>query len=223
MNSSPINPKSTYHHGKLPERLMELAVASIAASGTEALSLRALAREAGVSATAPYRHFPSKRCLLAGIATRGFNELSETIAQQLATRDNIEDRFIAMGQGYIDFAVRNPVPYQLMFGSVLADFSDYAMLQNAAEDSYAQLLDELSKLIKARKLSLTTVELGGVVWSGVHGMASLMINHNNKARPETHSRPGPPTNNLPTQSIANLHQNTEKALRTLFGHFIADH
>ena len=56
---------TTYHHGDLPETLMALALEHIAESGTEKLSLRALAREAGVSATAPYRHFPSKQCLLA--------------------------------------------------------------------------------------------------------------------------------------------------------------
>ena len=56
---------------------MSLAIEHIAEEGTEKLSLRALAREAGVSATAPYRHFPTKKCLLAALATRGFDDLYE--------------------------------------------------------------------------------------------------------------------------------------------------
>lgn len=193
---------------------MELAIAAIETKGTEALSLRALAREAGVSATAPYRHFPSKRCLFAGLATRGFLQLKKAMTQTLVQYASIEERFIAMGLTYIDFAVNNPVPYKLMFGSVLADFSDYAMLQQASEDVYEQLLDELNKLISERALDISPVELGGIVWSGVHGMASLMIDKHTIEFTESQ------TPSLPVQSIGALHQDTERALRVLFGNLI---
>jgi len=159
--------KQTYHHGELPEVLMELAVQAIEAEGTEALSLRALAREAGVSATAPYRHFPSKLALLAGVATQGFARLSRKIAERIDQHDNIDDRFVAMGLAYINFAVENPVPYKLMFGSLLADFSEYEALEAASEEAYDQLLNELGTLIDERSLAITPLELGAVVWSGV--------------------------------------------------------
>ena len=211
--------KGSYHHGELPERLMALAVQAIEAEGTEALSLRALAREAGVSATAPYRHFPSKRCLFAGIATQGFLRLTSSMAAKLAEFDKIDDRFIAMGLAYIDFAVANPVHYKLMFGSVLADFSDYAMLQKAAEESYAQLLEQLSELIEIRQLAISPTELGGVVWSGVHGMASLMINNNSMVSAKSNSDQN---RSLPGQSIGSLHMNTDRAMRVMFGNLIGD-
>ena len=211
--SSPV--KGTYHHGELPDRLMELAVEAIEIRGTEALSLRALAREAGVSATAPYRHFPSKRCLLAGIATQGFRQLTAKMGEQLAEVDATNERFIAMGLAYVEFAVTNPVPYNLMFGSVIADLSDYSMLQEASEESYAQLLKELRTLIEEYKLDITAIELGGVVWSGVHGMASLMINSQSKQNNSF-------VTSLPGQSIIALHQNTEQSMRVMFGHLIGD-
>lgn len=212
--------KQTYHHGELPEVLMALAVQAIEAKGTEALSLRALAREAGVSATAPYRHFPSKSGLLADIATQGFIKLRAAMSVRLAEHDNIDERVIAMGLSYIDFAVENPVPYKLMFGSVLADFSEFEMLQEAAQESYTQLLDELRRLIKERALDITPLELGGVVWSGVHGMASLMIN-NSPGQTNLQIKKLSEPNAAALQSVATLHADTERAMRFLFGNIIS--
>lgn len=197
---------------------MELAVEAIATKGTEALSLRALAREAGVSATAPYRHFPSKRCLLAAIAQRGFEELTRRMSANLGEISSHEDRFVAMGLAYVEFAVANPVAYQLMFGSVLADFSDYEKLQLAAETSYDQLLDELKQLIEAQQLDISALELGAIVWSGVHGMAALMINGMGSPEDTVQKR----AQSLPGQSIGTLHANTERAMRVMFGHLIGD-
>jgi len=207
--------KGAYHHGELPDRLMDLAVGAIEIHGTEALSLRALAREAGVSATAPYRHFPSKRCLLAGIATQGFKQLTAKMEGQLAEIEATSERFLAMGLAYVEFAVANPVPYNLMFGSVIADFSDYEMLQEASEQCYAQLLRELRVLIEEYNLDISDIELGAVVWSGVHGMASLMIN--SQRMPDESS-----ATSLPGQSMSTLHQNTERSMMVMFGHFIDD-
>ena len=67
---------SRYHHGDLRTTLLRAAEAHIALEGTERLSLRALAREAGVSATAPYRHFDDRQALLVALATDGFDELA---------------------------------------------------------------------------------------------------------------------------------------------------
>ena len=208
--------KTAYHHGELPAVLMNLAIDAIQASGTETLSLRALARQAGVSPTAPYRHFDSKRCLFAAIATKGFEDLTERMRKAAESKQDLTERFIDMGVGYVEFAVENPVPYQLMFGSVLADFSDYEMLDEASSKSFAQLLRELEKLIEARSLTLSPEELGGVVWSGVHGMASLMINPLGR-RVQTQTAQG-----SPAKAVASLHADTRRAMRVLFGNLVGD-
>jgi AcrR family transcriptional regulator len=170
--------RRSYHHGDLPQTLMDAAVRHIAAEGTENLSLRALARECGVSPTAPYRHFPSKRCLLAAVATRGFRELRESLSAALLPEDALEAQLLALAGAYVDFAVSNPTTYGMMFGSVIEDFSEYDMLAEAAEGSYAVVRDVLEKLTAEHPRGDRDVDqLAGTVWAAVHGVASLLLNH----------------------------------------------
>jgi AcrR family transcriptional regulator len=168
-----------YHHGDLRDTLMEAALASIAAHGTEKLSLRALAREAGVSPTAPYRHFPSKQSLLAALAEKGFLELRARFdAVAAEPHADLEQRLLALGMAYIEFALENPTSYELMFGSVLGDFSGYESLNAAGQGCYRVLYRILEEgLSPERSPGLTATRLGGVVWAAVHGVASLMLYH----------------------------------------------
>jgi AcrR family transcriptional regulator len=172
-------PARSYHHGDLRETLMEAALASIAAQGTEKLSLRALAREAGVSPTAPYRHFSSKESLLAAIAEAGYEQLLERFQIVVeAEQGGLEARLLAIGMAYIEFALEHPARYELMFGSVLADFSGYASLQEAGARCYRVLYQVLEDgLEHAQGSDLTASRLGGVVWAAVHGVASLTLYH----------------------------------------------
>ena len=204
--------RAGYHHGDLPATLMELALEHIDAHGTEKLSLRALAREAGVSATAPYRHFPTKQCLLAALATQGFEKLRAYKDAALDPQDPIEERFVAMGVSYIQFALENPVTYQLMFGSVLADFSQYEMLRTAAERSYEIVDETLSELLAEVAPDVDVEQFGGVVWASVHGMASLLL---------TKGQDPGPMPSKPTRSLAVIKQDPEAALRLLYAGFLS--
>ncbi|MEM1231468.1 MAG: TetR/AcrR family transcriptional regulator [Pseudomonadota bacterium] len=182
----------TYHHGDLAPTLMDLALTHISAEGVQKLSLRALAREAGVSATAPYRHFPSKRCLLAALATRGFKQLEDSIrsggAQALkaaASESGVVDplsprglelRLLAAGRAYVAFAQAEPTTYGIMFGSVIDDFSEYEQLQEAASASYAALRETLEDLLAIGLGAGLDIDLlGGTIWAGVHGIADLLL------------------------------------------------
>ena len=166
---------ASYHHGELPETLMRLAIDHIERDGTEKLSLRALAREAGVSPTAPYRHFPSKQCLLAAIATQGFHTLSAAHAEIAARQLPVEERAVAMACAYVEFALANPVSYQLMFGTLLGDFSEFDMLYNAVNESYREVDRLLEDIVAAKQLEVDVNLLGGMLWSNVHGISSLLI------------------------------------------------
>lgn len=197
-----------YHHGDLPEALMDAAIEQIAQEGTEKLSLRALARECGVSATAPYRHFPSKRCLLAAIATRGFRELQRQCESARSAADSLEEQLIACSHAYIQFALDNPTAYHLMFGSVLEDFSEYQSLSEAAEVAYAVLLELLEELIASEPdLDMAATELGGVIWSAIHGIASLLLYHLSR---EGQDGPG-----SPLASLKSLRADPDGAVRLL--------
>lgn len=98
-----------YHHGNLREALLERAAAVIAERGIEALSLRALARDLGVSHAAPSAHFPDRRALLCELAKEGFRRSVETMhsGAEAAGPDPVA-RYRALGRSYVQFARDNP-------------------------------------------------------------------------------------------------------------------
>ena len=205
---SQAKPDSAYHHGDLPATLMDLALESIAREGTEKLSLRALARSAGVSATAPYRHFPTKRCLLAALATRGFRQLRAYNEANFDEGGTLEERFLSVGMGYIRFATENPTTYQIMFGSVIDDFSEYPDMAEAAEASYAPVLTMMEEAIAAHPgWDMTPERLGAITWSAVHGVASLLLFA--LSRRDVELKTGP------MHSLVTLQEDPEQALRIL--------
>jgi AcrR family transcriptional regulator len=98
-----------YHHGNLREALLERAAEVIAEQGVEALSLRALARDLGVSHSAPGRHFADRRALLGELAKDGFRRSVEAMnAGAEATGADPVARYRALGRSYVRFARENP-------------------------------------------------------------------------------------------------------------------
>ena len=103
----------TYHHGNLRKSLLDRAAHVIAESGVEALSLRALARDIGVSHAAPARHFKDKKALLSALATEGNKRLTTAItAAANAVGSDPVARYNAMGKAVIRFAIENPAYQQ---------------------------------------------------------------------------------------------------------------
>ena len=202
------NLRENYHHGDLAQQLIDLAIREISESGTEKLSLRSIAREAGVSQTAPYRHFPTKNCLLAAIATQGFNQLRNSLEQEVAAAADLEDAFIRIGVAYVRFARSHSTEYHLMFGGVLADFSEYEMLQTASMECFNVLKSVLEALKATRGLEIGLAHFTGAVWSVVHGLSSLQINLENS---------DPETSLSPRSAIKALHDRDEETLRFLLG------
>ncbi len=172
--------RAAYHHGDLRKTLMEACCTHIAEHGTEGLSLRALAREAGVSATAPYRHFDSRQSLLAALATEGFEELASSMDREVLEGDSVCALF-EMGRAYVRYARQNPVKYHLMFGGAVGDFSAFESLLVAANDCYAVLEGILLQGQQHGDLcDGSLAELGGTVWAMVHGLAGLTISAEEK-------------------------------------------
>jgi AcrR family transcriptional regulator len=185
---------------------MDLALKSIEEHGTEKLSLRALAREAGVSPTAPYRHFSSKQCLLAAIATQGFHTLRERRQANVDWQLPVEERTVAMALSYVDFAIKNPTAYRLMFGSVLGDFSEFQMLEQAVTAAYEDVDKLLTEIIEHPSLDADSAQLGGVVWSFLHGLSSLIINDVLVGQVDS----------KPKRAVSALRADYEAALRLMF-------
>ncbi|MEC8074581.1 MAG: TetR/AcrR family transcriptional regulator [Pseudomonadota bacterium] len=162
--------RSKYHHGGLRRALVSLAVTEIARAGVEKLGLPSLSRQAGVSPTAPFRHFPDKQSLLAGIAIEGFEELARQLTETTEANPDIEERFIELGTTYVEFAQDFPVHYQLMFGAVLGDFSTSKALQEAAASAYAVLDATLAEMKNSQELDHDVATLGGLVYGPRYGI-----------------------------------------------------
>ena len=106
-----------YHHGNLAQAILQLAAEIIAEKGIEALSLRGLARELGVSHNAPSRHFQNKAALLSALATEGWTQATAaTLAAAHATgSDDAHVRLNAMGRGIVGWALSNQAMFRTLY------------------------------------------------------------------------------------------------------------
>lgn len=177
-----VQRKSQSATGNLKSELVSVAVGMLEAEGADALSLRMVARAAGVSHMAPYRHFENKDALLAAVAETGFRDLVSSIDDALSQEsvDALKSR--AIGIAYVRFAQRRPALYRLMFGRQLSDETQFPGLAEALSQAQARCFMAVSLLSpdtsprsgnKAEKLMAET--LGVAIWSLVHGLANLLI------------------------------------------------
>ncbi len=165
---STSNPEPrTYHHGDLRAALLAAGLRALETTGVSEISLRALAREVGVSATAVYRHFPDKRALLGAMALEGLARLGQM--QKQAAIDAGDQAFAATGRAYVRFALANPSLFRLAFTHCAgrqdalpqSDLAASMLLKNAARATGG---DEVA----ARRYALQA-------WALVHGLAMLML------------------------------------------------
>lgn len=166
-----------YHHGNLRQELLATARRDLREKGIENLSLRALAREIGVSQTAPYRHFGDKPALLSALAAQGFSELNACTRQALATgEDDAEALLIGAGQTYIRYALDNPELFKLMFGPSPAPQEESTELGEAADQAFANIRMIMEHGIAQRAFRQDDpVCLARAAWAMVHGLATLTI------------------------------------------------
>jgi AcrR family transcriptional regulator len=166
-----------YHHGDLRAALLDAALETIARDGVTALSLRALARKAGVSPMAPYHHFADRAELLAAVAESGFRRLyAEKLAALAASDGSAEETLVAGTRAYVVFILDNPALYRLMKSADLADRSPYPDLRQAAELPSARLAEMIAELAaRGRLTTMPPADVGRVIWAFAHGLGLLAI------------------------------------------------
>lgn len=168
--------KERYHHGNLPQVLIETALALIEAEGVSALSLRDLARRVAVSPTAVYRHFSDKDALLAAIAAEGYMALNAAFAASLAAAANDPGaRLHALGTAYVGFALGHPGLYRLMFGAGRSTKDPEPMLRECSEQAYATLVAAVAAHLGPAAPLSAIAEATMAAWSLVHGYAMLRL------------------------------------------------
>lgn len=165
-----------YHHGALRAALLGAAEAILDHDGIGALTLRAAAREAGVSHAAPTHHFGDITGLLTELAASGFVRFRAMLQAEVAAapRDP-ESRLIALGRGYIAFARAYPGLFQLMFRSERLDWSSPA-LATAGEAAFALLTqDEPDADLQSESSGFQSLVVAMTRWSLVHGLSTLIV------------------------------------------------
>ena len=158
--------KRSYHHGDLQVVLIRAAGKILEKEGVEALKLREVARRAGVSHSAPYRHFAQREALLAALAAEGFEWLGA--AQRKAAEAG---SLRAMGEAYVQFALAHPQRFRLMFGGQIS-IAKHARLREVATRTF----DGLSGALSARVPEAQGAQDSSIAaWALVHGLAQLLL------------------------------------------------
>ncbi|MBM4782884.1 MAG: TetR/AcrR family transcriptional regulator [Archangiaceae bacterium] len=165
-----------YHHGNLKDALVLAAERSIAKSGSTDLPLRDVAKLAGVSHAAAYRHFVSKTALLAEVAVRGFASLKEKLLAAVEVAKAPDARLIELGVAYVTFALESSGSFRVMFDSALKPFTQFPGLAEAAAESLAVFQRVVKEAADAG--ALRSDDLNGSVtsaWALIHGHAVLLL------------------------------------------------
>jgi AcrR family transcriptional regulator len=167
--------RGTYHHGDLKRALTAAALQLVQEKGPKGFTLREVARRAGVSAAAPYRHFADKAQLLAAAATQGFVQLHDTLDATATASTDLSEQVLAMGRAYVRWAVTHPDYYQVMFGSEFDKTASPEVLI-AGERAFDDLLDTIVRCQEGKLLPAGDPrEIAGPIWSLLHGVSMLTI------------------------------------------------
>jgi len=164
-----------YHHGNLREALLQGAVRVIAEAGPAAFTLREVARRAGVSHNAPYRHFRDKDALLAAVAAQGFRELTRAMREAGEGQTNALVKLKQSGLAYVVFAVHRPEHFTVMFDAPVISSKDPEYLQ-ASQEAFNTLVNYIRNCQEEGQLPAgNTLERALYSWSLVHGIAKLAV------------------------------------------------
>lgn len=166
--------KDGYHHGDLRRALLDAALSLVAEGHVADLSLREVARRAGVTNAAPYHHFADKSALLAAVARQGFEGLIAELQRAAARKTSLESELLAMAEAYVAFARARAAHYRVMFLPDVKESPDAHELRAAAERAFGMLVERVARARPGGPASSHLV-LAGTVWAALHGLALLAI------------------------------------------------
>lgn len=174
-------PKPAYHHGDLRDALVRAALELLEEEGAAELSLRAVARRAGVSSAAPYRHYADREALMSAVAAVGYRELAErVVAAQPAPATT--DELIDAATAYVAFALDRPALFRAMF-------SDPCDRDNAERVAAVAVVHAYLRAAVERIFTDADPDaLATGMWALVHGLAFLYLDGKLDAGPSRDER-----------------------------------
>jgi AcrR family transcriptional regulator len=159
---------SSYHHGDLRAACLRAARELLEEDGSGALSLRAVARRAGVSATAPYRHYADRDALVSAVAAEGYRELAGDLQAARPAPSTPED-LAEIGVAYVQFALAHPALFRVMFAEPCDPSSPERVAATEAINAY------LHQIVATTLPSADTAGMATTLWALVHGLAFLHL------------------------------------------------
>ncbi|MFF8649722.1 TetR/AcrR family transcriptional regulator [Streptomyces griseoluteus] len=159
---------SSYHHGDLRAACLRAARELLEEDGSAGLSLRAVARRAGVSATAPYRHYADRDALVSAVAAEGYRELAEHLAAA-HPEPRTPDELASVAVAYVRFALDRPAMFRVMFAEPCDPHSEERVAATAAISEYVR------GIVHAVFPGVDPDALSTTVWALVHGLAFLHL------------------------------------------------
>ena len=157
----------------LRSELLRTSRALLNESGPGALSMREVARRAGCTHQAPYHYFANREAVLAELVREGFDELADRLA---AAREGVGDADLrailtASGVAYVEFALRHPGVFRVMFRPDVCDFERFPEMVQAGE----RARNELARMVRSMVGGEASLEVEVLFWSSVHGLALLLL------------------------------------------------
>ncbi|MBI5928731.1 MAG: TetR/AcrR family transcriptional regulator [Chloroflexi bacterium] len=166
-----------YHHGDLKNALIQAGLAILSQEGVQALSLRKVAKHAGVSHAAPYSHFTDKQALIAAIATEGYKKLYEQVsAVAVHYQADPRSQLIETAWAYVQFAIDTPDHFKITFSGIVEREHDYPDYVEQAQKNFALIVEVIESCQRQNILQQGDSELLMVsIWSGLHGLIHLLL------------------------------------------------
>ena len=159
-------PFQKYHHGNLRDDILKAAYDFVKENGYAAMSLRGIAEECNVSATAIYRHYETKEHLLADVVAEGFVEFNASV------EGKEEDDIFQRCENYLAFAFDNYNIYDLLFSQSVVEFLNFPKILEVADKAFESLLESVKEHDKSLN-DLSASNKAIHIWSFLHGMSSI--------------------------------------------------
>ncbi|MBL8120182.1 MAG: TetR/AcrR family transcriptional regulator [Anaerolineae bacterium] len=167
---------NNYHHGDLKNALIQAGIEILSREGMEALSLRQVARRAGVSHTAPYAHFADKQALIAAIAAAGYQKLYEALIAAQQPQDDPLARLMGTAHAYLQFALDEPDHFRITFSGVVEAEQDYPDYVEQSKRCFALVVKVVEDCQTGGLFTQADTQLVAVsIWSCIHGFVQLLL------------------------------------------------
>ena len=159
-------PFQKYHHGNLRDDILKAAYSFVKENGYAAMSLRGIADQCNVSATAIYRHYETKEHLLADVVVKGF------VVFNMSVKGKEEDDIFQRCENYLAFAFDNYNIYDLLFSQSVVEFLKFPQILEVADRAFESLLESVKEHDKSLN-DLSASNKAIHIWSFLHGMSSI--------------------------------------------------